>query len=267
MYMYPTRASNFTQIIVNQQEDLTDILRNTIMKVVNGDCITRMKEMSCMSVYTTVIGNNDELIKRVAELYLNSGDVVADVTYGRGVWWKKVDLEQYDFYPSDIITCPDTPYDFKDLPHEDESLNVVAFDPPYMHTVGRPMVDPNYLNSATTHGMCHQDIMQLYHDGMKEARRVLVEDGFLWVKCQDEIESGHQRWSHIDIYNIATQLGFYGKDLFILVQTKNPHIQRRQLHARKKHSYLWIFQKIPTIKFDRLTTRGIVNTRVEVDEC
>jgi hypothetical protein len=86
--------------------------------------------------------------------------------------------------------------------------------------------------------------MQLYEKGMTEACRILKPGGLLLVKCQDEVESGRQRWSHLEIYEIAKRLGMAGHDLFVLVQKRNPMIQRaNQKHARKNHSYLWIFKK------------------------
>ena len=40
------------------------------------------------------------------------------------------------------------------------------------------------------------------------------------------------------------QLKLFAKDMFVLVQTKYPVIQHKnQKHARKNHSYLWIFKK------------------------
>ena len=64
------------------------------------------------------------------------------------------------------------------------------------------------------------------------------------VKCKDEIESGRQRWSHIEVHEIARRLGMANQDLFVLTQKHDPMIQSpNQQHARKNHSYLWIFKK------------------------
>ena len=64
------------------------------------------------------------------------------------------------------------------------------------------------------------------------------------MKCQDEIESGHQRWSHIEFLEIAREIGFEAIDLFVLVQMQQPvYRQLAQQHTRKNHSYLWIFRK------------------------
>jgi hypothetical protein len=93
--------------------------------------------------------------------------------------------------------------------------------------------------------MTHADIIDLYRSGMIEARRVLRPGGLLWLKCKDEIESGKQRRSHIELWLIARELGFDDQDLFTLdAGIVNCGRWRRQLHARKTQSYLWIFRKL-----------------------
>ncbi len=197
-------------------------------------------------ILTSYKGNNTDLIKEVSDLYIKDGEKVIDITWGKGVFWKKVDLSRLDFYATDLITnAPNGNHNLNNLPYLSDTFDHVILDPPYAHTPGNMHVNKNYKNKETTKGMYHTDIMsQLYVRGMMEARRLLKHKGYLWVKCQDEIESGKQKWSHIEIYNIATQSGFYGKDMFVLTRNGSPTTQHKQLHARKNHSYLWIFQKI-----------------------
>lgn len=197
-----------------------------------------------MGAYSAIICDNDELVEQAASLYLKNGYRVADVTWGKGVFWRRLDLTRYDFHKSDIITCPQAKYDFRNLPYKSSSFDVVVLDPPYCHNPGEMIVDANYQNKATTKGLYHKDIIELYRNGMKEACRILKDGGTLWVKCKDEIESSYQRWSHVEILDIALKLGMYGKDLFVLIQKSNPVIQHAaQQHSRKNHSYLWIFKK------------------------
>jgi len=194
-------------------------------------------------IYTSEVGDNGDLIAHVVTMYLKPGDSIADVTYGKGVFWRKIDQTNYDVHLSDIITGP-ARYDFRNLPYKKETLNCVILDPPYCHNPGQMIVDKNYKNAETTGGMYHNDIIHLYVDGMREAFRVLKTGGYLLVKCKDEIESSYQRWSHIEIYNAAIDIGFFAEDLFILTQKSNPIVQhKQQQHARKNHSYLWVFKK------------------------
>jgi tRNA G10 N-methylase Trm11 len=194
-------------------------------------------------IYTAHKCDNKFLVSHVAKMYLKEGDRIADITYGKGIFWRNINTDKYDFYPSDLLTC-DAAYDFRDLPYKNNSFDVVVFDPPYCHNPGKLLTDSSYLNRDTTKGMYHKDIINLYKDGITEAVRTLKEGGFLWVKCMDELESGIQRWSHIEIYNLAIKFKLFAKDMFVLVQSKYPVIQyKNQKHARKNHSYLWIFKK------------------------
>jgi hypothetical protein len=200
-----------------------------------------------------VCRNNSELVPNVLRLYAPPNPPgapklrVADVTWGKGVFWKQVDLSQYDFHKSDILTVPEALYDFRTLPRDvfpDESYDMLVLDPPYAHNPGAMIVNANYKNAETTTGMYHNDIINLYRDGLVEAHRVVKKGGLVLVKCQDEIESSYQRWSHMEILRDALEIGLYGLDLFVLVQRTNPHIQHRvQQHARRNHSFLLVLRK------------------------
>ena len=203
----------------------------------------RKAKPNAVKVYTAMRANNDTLVARAASLYIKDGDSVADVTYGKGNFWTKTNTKRFNLLKSDIVTCPDAPYDFRDLPYDEESIDHVFLDPPYQAWSSKPLVERQYRNAETTKGYDHDDIIELYEDGMVEAGRVLRGGGLLWVKCQDELAGGAQHWSHIEIEAAATKLGFSGIDLFVLLSYGVPPIQHRQKHARKNHSYLWVFQK------------------------
>ena len=97
---------------------------------------------------TTHHGDNSDLIREVARLFLPEGARVADVTYGQGVFWRKVDLGRYTLMGSDLqmdayrrgqlaLFGGTTPHflaaDFCALPYQEQCLDVVVFDPPYQN--------------------------------------------------------------------------------------------------------------------------------------
>lgn len=200
-------------------------------------------------VVSVVNGTNADLIAEVARLYIRDGAEVADVTWGRGAFWTKANDGRFKVQGSDVaehiatdgIICAD----FRSLPYGNESFDVVVLDPPYIHNPGRHVTDSRYNNSATTTGMYHADIRELYRDGMREAMRVLRPGGKLLVKGKDEIESGKQCWSQTELLLDAQAMGLYGKDAFVLIPTSRTSMRRwrTQKHARKVHSFLWIFEK------------------------
>ena len=195
-------------------------------------------------VFNCIQGDNADLIAAVARLYLSKGCRVADITYGRGVFWKGVNLPDYRFYKSDRITCPSSPHDFRQLPYPARSFDVVVFDPPYAHAGGSMIVEPRYQMASTAGGLSHRDIMEMYERGMTEAARILKPGGTLWVKCADEVEDSRQRRGHMEVFQIAQGLGLVDQDLFVLMQQSMPVTNgRKQQHARKNCSFLWVFRK------------------------
>jgi hypothetical protein len=201
-------------------------------------------------VLTSYHSNNDHLMAEVARLFFRPGDRIADVTFGRGRFWRKVDLGQYDFHPSDLLTVPEHPYDFRYLPYRSGEFDVHLLDPPYIHQrrgqARLPIYGADYKNAETTRRFSYAAIIQLFRDGMGEGHRILRQGGLMLVKCQDQIdEAGRQRMAHIEVHDIAVkELGMEVEELFILTQ-KSQLLQfgRSPRHARKNHSYLWALRK------------------------
>jgi ubiquinone/menaquinone biosynthesis C-methylase UbiE len=87
------------------------------------------------------------------------------------------------------------------------------------------------------------ELREMYHKSLKEFYRVLKKNGIVIFKCQDVNGGGTQYFSHCWLMNEAINLGYYPKDLFILL-AKNRITDNRQQHtARKYHSYYWVFEK------------------------
>ena len=196
-------------------------------------------------VFNCIQGSNADLIATVARLYLKKGDRLADITFGRGVFWQRLNLSDYLFHKSDKITCPGSPHDFRRLPHPDDRFDVVVFDPPYTHGGYSIKSGPCYQLASRAGGLPHREIMELYRLGIAEAKRILKPGGTLWVKCADEVEASRQRRSHVEVLQIAQDLGLVDADLFILMQEAPPVTNgRRQRHARKNCPFLWVFRKL-----------------------
>jgi len=91
----------------------------------------------------------------------------------------------------------------------------------------------------------HAAVSDLYYRAGIEAYRVLKEKGVAIVKCQDEVSANKQWLTHVEIINYYEKLGFYAKDLFVIVRLNKAVVSRlkKQVHARKNHSYFLIFVK------------------------
>ena len=201
-------------------------------------------------VFSAYQGTSDELFPWVLALYVSPGSTVADVTYGKGVFWKKVPLGTHRLLPSDVSRGVDC----RDLPYENGSLDCVVFDPPYMHTPGgtahvrHQNYEEYYRNNGAGNGTArkyHEAVLDLYFAAAIEAHRVLRDEGVYIVKCADEVCANQQRLTHVEIINEFARQGLVIEDLFVLVRSNRPGVSRilKQVHARKNHSYFLVFRK------------------------
>jgi DNA modification methylase len=199
-------------------------------------------------VFSSHVGTNDEVFPFVLSLYVEPGSKVADVTYGKGVFWRRVPKDAYNLLPTDL----ESGVDCRKLPYKSNSIDCVVFDPPYMHTPGGTAhVDhQNYEgyyknNKANSEKKYHDAVLDLYFTAAREAWRVLREGGTYIVKCQDEVCANQQRLTHIELINELQKYGFVTEDLFVVVRTGKPGVSRllTQAHARKNHSYFIVFLK------------------------
>ena len=196
-------------------------------------------------VLTCVQGGNADLLEQVARVFVPQGSTVADVTYGLGVFWRKIDETQYHLLKSDIAPrLPDvTAADFRFLPYEKEQIDVVILDPPYMH--GGPTVKPSINRCYLNENGSGKSILELYREGIKEAHRVLKTGGLIMVKVGDEIESGKVQFAHINLHRQLEEMDFEVVQHFVLMRKSIPAMRETyQLHARTNHSYLLVGKKL-----------------------
>ena len=206
-------------------------------------------------VLSSYAGGNSEMFAHILGLHLPKGATVADVTYGKGVFWKNIAAGDYILKPSDLKSGVDC----RHLPYSNETIDCVVLDPPYMEGLFRQ--DESFAGSGThdafrdhySNGLrpdklerkWHDAVLELYVQAAVEAIRVMTPKGLLIVKCQDEVSAGVQRLTHVEIIMNCLGLGLYCKDLFVLTRTNKPGVSRikKQLHSRKNHSYFLVFQK------------------------
>lgn len=215
-------------------------------------------------ILSAYVARNSEVFPKVLDLHVEKGSSIADVTYGKGVFWKQIDLGDYEVYASDLDpekSPSGYPVDCRNLPYEDDSLDVVVLDPPYAEGFFRRNKDmlaggdgshsnfrDHYSNGEvldTNGSKYHQAVLDLYCEAGMEAHRVLKEDGTFIVKVQDEVSANTQELTHIQITNFYEgELDFYTKDLFVTVRSNRPAVSgmHTQVHARKNHSFFMVYE-------------------------
>ena len=192
--------------------------------------------------------NEEEIINWILELHCSS-TIELDPTYSKGNFYKRnIEKPKYKFDLHPQIKGV-VKYNAENLPLESRSINTIMFDPPFLATKGKSLTiknDSNKINKRFGVYPTEKKLHQFYINALNEFYRILKPNGILIFKCQDKVSSGTQYFSHNFIINQAERIGYYCKDMFILL-AKNRIMAdwqlRNQKNARKFHSYFLVFEK------------------------
>lgn len=199
---------------------------------------------------------NGHLIEHVASLYLRDTDFTVDLTYGRGVWWKRWRPRCVALVTNDIDPEKDTDdhFDFRSTGYADGAFDVVAFDPPYVSIGGRKgsaMADLHdrfgLIGASSSPAGVQEDI----NAGLTEAARIVRRGGLILVKCQSYVSSGRLwpgaflTWEHaVRVLGLELVDEFVHRAGVRPQPTKNRDgTPRRQVHARRNTSTLYVFRR------------------------
>jgi hypothetical protein len=203
-----------------------------------------------MILVKSISYDQSEIIHNILNLHVPEHKIDCDPTFSRGNFYRGTGVNPPEYKFDIAPQCEGVEFgDSRNLPLESKSLRCIMFDPPFLATTGKSLSETannNVINKRFGVYPSEKELHQFYIDSLKEAYRLLQHHGILIFKCQDKISSGKQYMTHVFIMNEAVKLGFYPKDLFILLaenrlvadwQAKN------QKNARKYHCYFWVFEK------------------------
>ena len=185
------------------------------------------------------------------KLHANTDIIDLDCTYSKGAFYKsglvKQPIFKYDLHPQ----SPDVNRsDSRSLPFEDNVLNTIIFDPPFV--ISGKTYTKSKKNTCTIQKRysCYfsfQELKDHHYNSLKEFYRILKPNGIVIFKIQNTVSSGKQHFSHFYAIKAAIELGFYPIDEFVLpMKSKLTSFGGRwniQRHAMKFHSFILIFKK------------------------
>lgn len=209
----------------------------------------------------TISYDQQEILKNIMTLYdIDQFDV--DVTYGSGVFYKdeiKAPKHKFDIEPlsDDVVEA-----NSGDIPLEDNSIKSLVFDPPFLTYVrqGRSGNGSMIMSGRFSGYWTYQELTDHYQSTFDEAARVLQNNGYMVVKCQDIIHNHKLHPTHMYVTQWAQERGFQLEDMFILAaRHRLPNAMRTQKHARIFHSYFMVFKR-------RRSNRAKTNLDVKISQ-
>jgi hypothetical protein len=197
-------------------------------------------------VISSISYDEQEIIRDILYLHTDNKKIDCDPTYSIGNFYKKgIEQPEYKFDKFPQIEGVIEATSDK-LPLKDSSIRTIMFDPPFViggETYDKSVEGSCIISKRFTQFGSFEKLKKMYLDSLREFARVLVMGGIVIFKCQDCVCGGLNHFTHSWVMNEAIKMGFYPKDLFILLARNRINDGRKQQHARKYHSYFWVFKK------------------------
>lgn len=192
--------------------------------------------------YLSVFESDSEILTAIDDIFLKNNWYDLDCTYSKGVFYYDIKQPRLksDLEPSfeDVIKSDCTKLDFV----EDNSLNSIVFDPPFLFR-NRKSVNNDKISARFTYFKSYEELQDMYKKSMNCIYNKLKKGSYLCFKCQD-MTDGKFYCTHNFIINYAESIGFVLKD--IIIKKSNRKLQReakQQNCVAKIHSYWLIFKK------------------------
>lgn len=197
-------------------------------------------------IISSINYNEQELIRDILYLHSSGHYIDCDPCFSVGNFYKDglpKPANIFDKFPQTKDTIEATA---DKLPLEDNSVYTIMFDPPFV--IGGEDHEEiaegsNLISRRFSNFQSWDELKIMYTGALKEFYRILKDKGIVIFKCQDVVACGKQHMTHSWVMKEAVIMGYYPKDLFILLAKARMTDGRKQQHARKFHSYYWVFKK------------------------
>ena len=192
--------------------------------------------------YLSIFENDSDILIAINDIFLKKQWYDLDCTYSKGVFYYDIKQPRLksDIEPlfEDVIKSDCTKLDFI----EDNSLNSVVFDPPFLFR-DRKSLNNDKISARFTYFKSYDELQEMYKKSMDCIYKKLKKGGFLCFKCQD-MTDGKFYCTHNFIINYAESIGFQLKD--IIIKKSKSKLQReakQQNCVAKIHCYWIILRK------------------------
>lgn len=192
--------------------------------------------------YLSVFNSDGEILKALSDIHLKGKWYDLDCTYSKGVFYENVERPKYvsDLYPQYDYCLKDD--STKLLNFDNESLNSIVFDPPFLFR-DRKAENNDKMCARFTYFKSYDELIIMYCLSLNCFYQKLKKGGYVFFKCQD-MTDGKFYPTHYEVIRMAKDIGFEIKDIAIKVsKTKLQRDAKQQNCVAKVHSYWIVFRK------------------------
>ena len=217
-------------------------------------------EYNNANIIKSVSDNQYEIFHNIQKLYLNGDPFECDVTYSKGNFYGQhgeynIIPPKYKFDVNPIVEGVEKIDPLGKWPLEINSLKSINVDLPFVVSGDAVASYKNKTQNELPENSCliyrrfsgyypAEEMFKSYYHFLYNSFKYLQPGGFCVWKCQSTVSGGKKYWTPYYSWQVASDLGFYPRDEFILTaKTRILGRIKKQEHARCFHSHFLVFQK------------------------
>lgn len=197
-------------------------------------------------LYSVIEGRDPDVLDSLFGFYRRPEGKVVDLTCNRRKMWKGLCTENVVFCDIDPSVKPDVICDCSKTPFNDSEISVIVYDPPHLPSAaGTDTSLPSYVaDYGLKHTVSADNISSIFEPFLVEAKRILVNDGLVFVKLSDFVHNHRYQWTLVDFINAVQKTdGLTATDLIIKRDPCAGNLKSgkwiKSHHARRAHCW-WI---------------------------
>jgi len=172
---------------------------------------------------------------------------ILDCTHNTGKMWKKSSYKPIRM-DIDALFDLDLVGDFTNMPFGDKQYDIIVFDPPHLPIAAASknsskIWEKMYGITANGDGREGNNVSGMFLSFLKEARRVLKQDGIVLAKIADLVHNHRYQWQQVDFINAVREIEMTPCDMLIKCDPCAGNLKsskwKNVKHLRKAHCY-WI---------------------------
>jgi hypothetical protein len=195
------------------------------------------------------MGRDPKVLSLMLAFYAPEASVIVDVTANARRMWDGLDTSRVTFCDSDPTVHPDVVANFSSLPMDNESVDVLVFDPPHLPSAAGS--EESYEAMVTDYGLAHaptaDNVAGLFPGFLVEAQRVLRKNGIVIAKIKDYVHNHSYQWMLSEFIGAARSAGLTPCDLIIKCDPCGGNLSsgrwQKAYHARNIHCWFVVIRK------------------------
>lgn len=197
-------------------------------------------------IYSVIEGRDGDVLRQMLPFYARPPGPIVDVTCNRRRMWNGLPTEGVVFCDIDPSVGPDVVCDFRQLPMPDGSVSLIVFDPPHLPSAaGTEKSLPQFVRDyGLANSIQGVNVSSCFAPFLREARRVLKDDGLVFCKLSDFVHNHRYQWALVDfVCAVRSVEGLTATDLIIKRDPSAGNLKSGRWvaahHARRSHCW-WI---------------------------